>query len=335
MSGQCATSRQAVVETVRSEGDSRRRRPESGHYGQVRDHDRDVLVAFARHLELERGRSAATCRAYVSDITGLLDHAESIGVELGQLDIRLLRSWLAAMSAGGASVRSMQRRVSSVRVFTSWATEAGVLEVDPGLRLQAPAAPARLPGVLSTEQADDLMAAAETADDDPVATACDRAMFELLYAIGIRVSELCGLDIDDIDWNRHTLRVTGKGNKQRTVPFGSPAATALDHWLQVGRPSWVGANSGSAVFLGPRGRRIDQRRVRERLHRLLAIIPGMPDLSPHALRHSAATHLLEGGADLRTVQELLGHASLATTQIYTHVSVERLRTTYEQAHPRA
>lgn len=179
------------------------------------------------------------------------------------------------------------------------------------------------------------MTAAARADDDPVATSCDRAVIELLYATGIRVSELCGLDLDDIDAGRRTLRVTGKGNKQRTVPFGPPAAAALDQWLENGRPRWVRERSGPAVFLGPRGRRIDQRRVRSRLHRLLATEPGVPDVGPHGLRHSAATHLLEGGADLRTVQELLGHASLATTQIYTHVSVERLRTTYEQAHPRA
>jgi integrase/recombinase XerC len=158
---------------------------------------------------------------------------------------------------------------------------------------------------------------------------------ELLYATGIRVSELVGLDLEDIDRSRRVIRVLGKGNKQRTVPYGLAAERALDAWLNLGRAELVTETSGQALLLGTRGGRLDQRAVRDVVHRRVAMVPGAPDIGPHGLRHSAATHLLEGGADLRTVQELLGHASLATTQLYTHVSVERLRQTYADAHPRA
>jgi integrase/recombinase XerC len=168
-----------------------------------------------------------------------------------------------------------------------------------------------------------------------VATAVrDRAVLELLYATGIRVGELVGLDLNDIDRERRVIRVLGKGDKERTVPLGLPAAQALDDWCAAGRPVLAGSAAASALFVGARGRRVDPRTVRRLVHARLAAA-GAPDLGPHGLRHSAATHLLEGGADLRSVQELLGHASLATTQIYTHVSVERLRASYDRAHPRA
>jgi integrase/recombinase XerC len=176
--------------------------------------------------------------------------------------------------------------------------------------------------------------AAVRADDGDPQTARDRAMLELLYAGGIRVSELCGLDIGDIDMSRRVMRVRGKGDKERMVPFGVPAAKALQEWIGV-RAQLLAPASGNAIFLGARGGRIDPRRVRSVVHELIASVPGAPDIAPHGLRHSAATHVLEGGADLRMVQELLGHSSLASTQIYTHVSVERLRSTFEQAHPRA
>jgi integrase/recombinase XerC len=173
-----------------------------------------------------------------------------------------------------------------------------------------------------------------TGPDETVIGRRDSALIELLYATGIRVSELVGLDVDDLDRRRRVVTVLGKGNKQRTVPYGLAADRALDAWLG-GRPELVTDASGPALFLGARGRRIDPRTVRDVVHRRVAAVAGAPDLSPHGLRHSAATHLLEGGADLRSVQELLGHASLATTQLYTHVSVERLRSVYTQAHPRA
>jgi integrase/recombinase XerC len=170
---------------------------------------------------------------------------------------------------------------------------------------------------------------------DDVQDLRDRAVLELLYATGIRVSELCGLDVDDVDGDRRVVRVLGKGRKERAVPYGVPAGRALDEWLSRGRPRWVRPSSGPALVLGARGGRIDPRTVRSVVHGRLGEVPGAPDLGPHGLRHSTATHLLEGGADLRSVQELLGHATLATTQIYTHVSIERLRKSYERAHPRA
>jgi integrase/recombinase XerC len=163
----------------------------------------------------------------------------------------------------------------------------------------------------------------------------DRAVLEVLYATGVRVGELTGLDVDDVDWERRVVRVFGKGAKERTVPIGVPAARAVDVWVREGRPAFATSRSGSALFLGIRGGRLDPRAVRSLVHARLAQVPGAPDLGPHGLRHTAATHLLDGGADLRSVQELLGHATLTTTQIYTHVSVERLKATYERAHPRA
>jgi integrase/recombinase XerC len=177
--------------------------------------------------------------------------------------------------------------------------------------------------------------AAVAADDGSPEGIRDRVALELLYGTGIRVSELTGLDLSDVDRGRRTLRVLGKGAKQRTVPYGVPADRALQVWLDDGRPALLTERSGNALLLGSRGGRLDPRMVRRRVHALLRAVPDAPDLGPHGLRHTAATHVLEGGADLRAVQELLGHATLATTQIYTHVSVERLRSTYEQAHPRA
>jgi len=221
-------------------------------------------------------------------------------------------------------------------VFTAWATKRGLLLTDPGDRLATPAAHRSLPGVLKQAEAADLLDVAIVAadDGDPVHQR-DLLALELLYATGMRVGELVGLDLDDVDDSRRTVRVLGKGAKERVVPYGPPAQRALTTWLEQGRPALRTAESGFALLLGARGRRIDPRTVRTVVHQTLRHVPGAPDIGPHGLRHSAATHLLEGGADLRAVQEILGHATLATTQIYTHVSVERLRATYEQAHPRA
>ena len=193
-----------------------------------------------------------------------------------------------------------------------------------------------LPAVLRQDQALDAMSAAKSgaAEGDPLALR-DLLIVELLYATGIRVSELCGLDIDDVDSGRRVLRVVGKGDKQRTVPFGEPAELALTRWLTDGRQALAITTSGPALLLGARGGRLDQRQARTVVHQTIAAVHGAPDIGPHGLRHSAATHLLEGGADLRVVQELLGHSTLATTQLYTHVSVARLRAVHDQAHPRA
>ena len=208
--------------------------------------------------------------------------------------------------------------------------------LDAGASLGAPKAHRTLPPVLRADEAAELVrAAAEHADDGSPVGLRDVAMLELLYATGIRVGELVGLDVDDLDRDREVVRVLGKGRKERSVPFGRPASRALDRWLATGRPALRAEGAGPALFLGTRGHRIDQRAVRRLVHQRIADVPGAPDIGPHGLRHTAATHLLEGGADLRSVQELLGHASLATTQLYTHVTTDRLRRAYQQAHPRA
>jgi integrase/recombinase XerC len=288
---------------------------------------------FVRHLELERGRSPHTVRAYGGDVALLLDHAARMGLtEPAELDLAVLRSWLARLRSTGAARTTLARRGSAVRVFTAWAHRRGLLPTDPGALLATPKGHRPLPDVLQPAEAGRLVEAIEGNSPTDLR---DRAALELLYATGIRVGELCGLDVDDVDRERRVVRVLGKGNKERSVPYGAPAEAARDGWLRHGRPAWAGPGSGPALLLGARGGRVDPRTIRSVVHRRLADVPGAPDLGPHGLRHSAATHLLEGGADLRSVQELLGHATLATTQIYTHVSVERLRTSYDRAHPRA
>jgi integrase/recombinase XerC len=253
-----------------------------------------------------------------------------------ELDLRTLRSWLAKQQTTGRSRTTIARRATAARVFTAWLARTGRIPVDPGAALGSPKRLKTLPPVLRADEADALIkAAAELADDGSPVGLRDVAMLELLYATGIRVGELVGLDVDDIDAERRVVRVFGKGRKERSVPYGTPAAAALDRWLRHGRPALRAEGAGAALFLGARGRRIDQRVVRELVHRRIADVPGAPDIGPHGLRHTAATHLLEGGADLRSVQELLGHASLATTQLYTHVTTDRLRRAYQQAHPRA
>src|SRR5665647_2992191 len=256
------------------------------------------VEAFARHLGAVRGRSEHTQRAYLGDLRNLMAFAAARGInDLSDVTLSDLRSWLAHQSENGAARSTIARRAASA---------SALLDV-----------------------------AAIAADDEDALHLRDRAMLELLYASGIRVGELVGLDIDDVDFGSNVVRVMGKGAKERTVPFGGPAAIALQGWLHLGRGQVAAAGSGPALFLGRRGGRVDPRQVRTVVHLMLRHVPGAPDVGPHGLRHSAATHLLEGGADLRAVQEMLGHASLATTQIYTHVSVERLRRSYLQAHPRA
>jgi len=298
---------------------------------------RDALEAFGTHLSAERGRSMHTARAYLGDVRSLLEFAASRGVsDPAELDLRLLRSWLASLTRSGRARSTVARRAAAARTFCAWATRCGRMPADPSLRLVSPRRDGTLPGVLRAQEAAELLAvAAVAADDGDPLRLRDRAALELLYASGIRVGELVALDVDDVDLERRTVRVLGKGGKERVVPFGVPAATAVSAWLGEGRPRLAHAASGPALLLGRRGRRADQRQIREAVHRLVAHVPSADDVGPHGLRHSAATHLLEGGADLRAVQEILGHATLATTQIYTHVSVERLRATYEQAHPRA
>jgi integrase/recombinase XerC len=296
-----------------------------------------ALADYERHLVSERDLSPHTVRAYVGDVASLLAQAATLGHEsVGTLDVRTLRSWLATQQTLGKARTTMARRATAVRVFTSWAQRTGRLAADPGVLLGRPKPHRTLPAALRADEAATLLeVAAEHADDGTPVGLRDAAVLELLYATGIRVGELCGLDVDDLDGERRVVRVLGKGRKERTVPFGRPAERAVDAWLRTGRPALAAPGAGAALFLGARGRRIDQRAVRALVHARLQDVPGAPDLGPHGLRHTAATHLLEGGADLRTVQELLGHASLATTQIYTHVTTDRLRQAFRQAHPRA
>ena len=328
----------------------------------VRPRTRGALSeAWARHLSLQRDLSGHTVRAYLGDLADLLtflgvgDGAEEpVGPALASLDLADLRAWLAQMSASGSSRATIARRSAAVRTFSAWAHRGGLLATDVAARLRSPRAGGRLPAVLTEEQARALLAAAarraeEAAlpEEDPAGSAStgdgesaaravalrDVALLEVLYATGVRVSELCGLDVADLDRSRRTLRVLGKGDKERTVPYGAPAARALEDWLAA-RGLVALRTAGGALFVGVRGRRLDPRAVRDVVHRAAALA-GVPDLGPHGLRHSAATHVLNGGADLRSVQELLGHSSLATTQRYTHVSAERLRAVYAQAFPRA
>lgn len=296
---------------------------------------------FERFLALERNRSAHTVRAYVGDVVSLLDQAASLGAHsVADLDLAVLRGWLARQRRAGAARTTLARRAASARTFTEWTRMVGLATDDPGRALSSPRPHRTLPAVLGHDEALALMSETQdsTLNERPIDEALelrDRLIVELLYATGIRVSELVGVDVGDVDRRRRVLRVLGKGAKERTVPYGLPADVALEAWLERGRPQLTRSDSGSAVLLGLRGGRIDPRTVRRVVHDRMRTVSGAPDLGPHGLRHTAATHLLEGGADLRAVQELLGHRSLATTQIYTHVSVERLRRAYDQAHPRA
>jgi integrase/recombinase XerC len=292
-----------------------------------------TLAAFAEHLRLERGRSPHTVRAYLADLRSLADFAASDGCTAPNcLTLTLLRRWLGSDPALART--TIARRASSARAFTRWCQRRGLAESDAGAMLLSPQIRAALPTVIGADEADAVMEhAAVAADDGSPLTARDRAIIEMLYATGCRVGELCGVDLADVDAPGGRLRVMGKGRKERVIPFGVPAGRALHDWLAV--RSQVPPNPGEpALFIGARGARIDQRAVRNVVHKLTEQAGGT-SLAPHALRHSAATHILEGGADLRAVQEMLGHASLATTQRYTHVSVERLRAAFTQAHPRA
>lgn len=297
-----------------------------------------VLGEFAEYLALERGRAAHTRRAYLGDLRSLFEFLSqrAPGEGLNAVTLPVLRSWLAAQASSGAARTTLARRTSSVKTFFAWAVRRGIVDTDPAARLQTPRAHRTLPAVLRADQALDAMAAAKSgaAEGDPLALR-DRLIVELLYATGIRVGELCGLDIDDVDLGSRLVRVLGKGDKQRTAPFGAPAEDAVRAWLADGRPAMATPDSGSALLLGTRGKRLDPRQARTVVHQTVSAVDGAPDMGPHGLRHSAATHLLEGGADLRIVQELLGHSTLATTQLYTHVTVARLRAVHDQAHPRA
>ena len=302
------------------------------------DNFQEILKAFNRHLTSERDLSVHTVRAYIGDLESLLAHLETLKVDqIAQLELNHLRSWLANQQIKGGARTSLSRRITSIRLFTKWAVKNNYLAKDVGTTLATPKGHRILPDVLEIDEAKTAMdsLATRASEEQTPLSLRDVAIVEMLYATGARVGELCGLDLNDVDYDRQTIRVLGKGNKERTIPFGNPALRALTSWLKQGREQVAQTHSGEAVFIGARGKRIDQRTVRTVVYEALSAIEGIERMGPHALRHSAATHLLEGGADLRTVQEILGHASLATTQIYTHVSTERLQKAFKQAHPRA
>ncbi|MFP3967826.1 tyrosine recombinase XerC [Actinomadura fulvescens] len=292
---------------------------------------REALADFERHLRVERDVSPHTLRAYVGDLADLCLYAANVGVgEPGGLDVGVLRGWLARQHALGRKRATLARRTAAARAFTRHLHRRGLISQDPGPLLGTPKRQRDLPTVLTQGEAARLL---DEMEAEGALGLRDRAVLEILYGTGVRVSELCGLDIDDLDTARRTARVLGKGGRERTVPMGEPAARAVADWLRRGRPAIVTKNSGPALFLGARGGRLHPTSARRIVHARVGEV-GVPDLSPHGLRHSAATHLLEGGADLRSVQEILGHASLQTTQLYTHVSAERLKQVHRQAHPR-
>ncbi|CAB4334664.1 unannotated protein [freshwater metagenome] len=295
-----------------------------------------LIAQYEEHLAMVRNLSDNSIRGYVGDLESFLAHMEKLKVlEFKDLTIEHIRSWLANLQTTGVARSTLTRRIVSIRAFTNWAASNGWLTSDLGANLSIPKAHRTLPEILDVDEAAQILKALEVKAGEEVSAVNlrDLAMLEVLYASGIRVSELCGLNLGDIDASRNTLSVIGKGDRQRVVPLGIPAMKALQNYLSNGRSEFLNNKSADAVFLGSRGKRIDQRTVREVVYEAMKAVGAT--MGPHGLRHSAATHLLEGGADLRTVQEILGHASLATTQIYTHVSPERLQSAYKQAHPRA
>ena len=297
---------------------------------------RDLVAQYEEHLVLVRNLSDNSIRGYISDLNSLLEHINKLGVrEFKDLELKHIRSWLANLQTNGASRATLARRIVSIRAFTYWAASQKWIDSDIGASLEVPKPQRKLPDVLNQDEAQTVVAAMQTrVNEEPTPENLrDLAIIEVLYASGIRVSELCGLNLRDLDFERNTLQVLGKGNKERVVPIGIPAVRALKSYLESARESFRNELSADAVFLGTRGKRIDQRIARAVVNDAMQAIGS--NMSPHGLRHTAATHLLEGGADLRTVQEILGHSSLATTQIYTHVSPERLKEAYKQAHPRA
>ncbi|WP_062313037.1 tyrosine-type recombinase/integrase [Demequina rhizosphaerae] len=300
----------------------------------------ELLAAFEGYLRHERGLSGNTVRAYLGDLLNLGAHlgvlrADGIDAALAGVALADLRSWLAAMDGDGLSRTTLARRGAAARAFFAWASDTGRIVPNPALRLASARPATVLPTVLTAAEVETLLGVARTrADDGDPVHLRDWAAVEMLYATGMRVGELAGVDLGDLDLGERLVRVVGKGDKERVVPFGVPAAVATTTWLERGRPALVSEATGSALLLGRRGQRVDQRQVREAVHELCRLA-GVDEVAPHALRHTAATHLLTGGSDLRSVQEVLGHASLATTQRYTHVSAERLRAAYHLAHPRA
>lgn len=284
---------------------------------------------FTDFLTLSARKSPQTVKAYVGDVQSFLEYATAITSDITDIDQYVIREWLAS-DYEHHQASTIGRRIASIRAFFKWAKSAGIVTVNPALAIKSPKKPQSLPKFLSQKQMTQML----QRESDEVIAVRDIAILELLYATAIRVSELCGLDVADINFEEMSIRVIGKGNKERIVPFGAPCRGAMEKWISL-RSSIKSVEKQPALFLGARGKRIDARVVREVVYKTIEALGEIEKLGPHAIRHSAATHMMESGADLRTLQEILGHSNLSTTQIYTHVSVKRLQDVFNQAHPRA
>lgn len=299
-----------------------------------------MIDAWGVYLRANLAVSEHTLRAYVSDLLSFTTYCQVDELSTENIrsvvTLRAIRAWLASLVQQGKSRSTISRRTASIRSFTAWAYRRGYLDSDPGLLVTSARGDQKLPQVQTPSDTAELLsyAATRAREENSPAAIRDWAILETIYATGIRVSEVCSLDTTSIDQQGMTLRVIGKGNKERVVPFTRACLSALQAWLSHGRPSLAIPEAGRALFVGDKGRRIDPRVIRAMIHRMCAQA-GVRDLAPHALRHTAATHILAGGADLRAVQEMLGHSSLQTTQRYTHVDAQRLSAIYKQAHPRA
>lgn len=299
-----------------------------------------MIGAWGVYLRANLAVSEHTLRAYVSDLRSFTTYCQVDELSTENIrsvvTLRAIRAWLASLVQQGKSRSTISRRTASIRSFTAWAYRRGYLDSDPGLLVTSARGDQKLPQVQTPSDTAELLSYAATCareENSPTAIR-DWTILETIYATGIRVSEVCSLDTTSIDQQGMTLRVIGKGNKERVVPFTRACLSALQAWLSHGRQSLAIPEAGRALFVGDKGRRIDPRVIRAMIHRMCAQA-GVRDLAPHALRHTAATHILAGGADLRAVQEMLGHSSLQTTQRYTHVDAQRLSAIYKQAHPRA
>ena len=295
----------------------------------------DLIAQYEEHLVLVRNLSDNSIRGYISDLNSLLEHINKLGVrEFKDLELKHIRSWLAYLQSNGASRSTLARRIVSIRAFTYWAASQKWIESDIGAALEVPKPLRKLPEVLNQEEANTVVEAMQLrASEEPTPENLrDLAIIEVLYASGIRVSELCGLNIRDLDFGRNTLQVLGKGNKERVIPISNELAKSLAQYMKEKPDPFKGTPT---IFINDKGKPLSPKNVYNFVKFYLSQVTTLDKRSPHILRHSFASHLLEGGADLRTVQEILGHASLSTTQIYTHVSAERLHSAFKQAHPRA
>jgi integrase/recombinase XerD len=291
-----------------------------------------LVDRFLTHLAVERGSSPNTVRAYSADLQRYLEWATRASIDPITLNHRQMRQYLAELDRAGYARRTVARRLSAVRSLFAFLLAEGLTASDPSSVLVTPKIPARLPRLVPAEALDALLAAP---DDSSPTGMRDRAILELLYATGARVSELSDLSLGAIDLAQGQLRLYGKGSKERIVPMHRAASRCLRHYLTEGRPALTKGAANDAVFLSARGRQLSADAIRRIFKRYLDGVGAAHSLSPHAMRHTFATHLLEGGADLRTVQELLGHVALSTTQIYTHLSMRRLQDVHRDAHPRA